>query len=255
MRVLDLFSGIGGFSFGLERAGMQTVAFCEIDPFCRQVLAKHWPGVPIHEDIRALDGRTVAADVVCGGFPCQPFSTAGKRRGKEDDRHLWPEMRRVIAEARPAWVIGENVPGIIRMELDAVLSDLEALGYACRTFVVPAAAVDAPHIRARVWVVARDANRDGESVSAVHAEASRLSCDVADANQPRSQGHGRLRERAGEFSSRKVGRAEPRTWLPEPAVGRVAHGIPRRVDRLRALGNAVVPQIPEMIGRAILEAA
>lgn len=302
LRVLDLFSGIGGFSLGLERAGMRTVAFCEIDPYCRRVLAKHWPGVPIHEDIRALDGRAVAADVVCGGFPCQPFSHAGKRRGAADDRHLWPEMRRVIAEVRPAWVVGENVVGIIGMELDTVLSDLEALGYACRTFVVPAAAVDAPHLRRRVWVVARDANGNGESTLSEHAKASWVSRDVSyavgirpDSRAASADGGEHVPDELGLGASGEEGRenvesgiggggdvgdavrqglqgsgpqsvgangqqsgrptAPASRWLPEPAVGRVAHGIPHGVDRLRALGNAVVPQIPEMIGRAILEAA
>ena len=117
LRVLDLFSGIGGFSLGLERTGgFETVAFCEIDPFCRQVLAKHWPDVPIHEDVRSLNGDAIGpVDVVCGGYPCQPFSLAGKRAGQEDDRHLWPEMYRIMDELRPAWFIGENVAGHVSM--------------------------------------------------------------------------------------------------------------------------------------------
>ena len=156
MRVLDLFSGSGGFAIAAEMAGgFETVAFCEADPACRRVLARHWPGVPIHDDVRNLRGEQVGAvDVVCGGFPCQPFSVAGKRRGSEDDRHLWPEMLRVIEETRPAWVLGENVTGLIGLALDGVLADLEAAGYASRTFVVPACAVDAPHRRDRVWIVA-----------------------------------------------------------------------------------------------------
>jgi len=251
MRVLDLFSGIGGFSLGLERAGMRTVAFCEIDPFCRRVLRKHWPEVPIHEDIRVLNGRTISTDVICGGFPCQPFSHAGKRRGAADHRYLWPEMRRVIAEARPAWVFGENVVGIVRMELDTVLSDLDSLGYACRTFVIPAAAVDAPHIRKRVWVVARHANGNGESIGAVDAEVAGMQGDVADADgQGLEERQGERGDDAAQFSS-FVGGSR---WFAEPGVGRVAYGIPYRMDRLRALGNAVVPQIPEIIGRAITKA-
>ena len=135
LKVLDLFSGIGGFSLGLERAGMETVAFCEIEEYPRKVLAKHWPGVPIHKDIRKLDGTQYrgTVDVICGGFPCQPFSHAGKRGGKDDDRDLWPEMLRVIREVQPTWVIGENVAGFINMELDRTLSDLEDEGYACQT--------------------------------------------------------------------------------------------------------------------------
>ncbi len=156
LRVLDLFSGIGGFSLGLERTGgFETVAFCEIDPFPRKVLAKHWPGVPIFADVRELRGDDVGpVDVICGGYPCQPFSTAGQRRGAEDDRHLWPEFSRLVDELRPAWVIGENVAGHISMGIDDVLSDLETKGYTCRTFVNPAFAVDAPHKRDRCWIVA-----------------------------------------------------------------------------------------------------
>ena len=157
MRVLDLFSGIGGFSLGLERAGMQTVAFCENNDFSRKVLAKHWPGIPIHKSIEELDGRQYrgSIELICGGFPCQPFSVAGQQRGAEDDRALWPEMLRVIREVDPAWVIGENVSGIINMELGNCLSSLEDSGYAVQTFVIPACGVDAPHRRDRVWIIAR----------------------------------------------------------------------------------------------------
>ena len=171
MRVLDLFSGIGGFSLGLESVGMQTVGFCEQDKFCQKVLNKHWPNVPIHEDITKLDGRAYrhTVELVCGGFPCQPFSVAGEQRGAEDDRALWPEMLRVIREVQPTWVIGENVSGIINMELDNVLSDLEAEGYAAQTFVIPACAVDAQHRRDRVWVVAH-ADSDSEPDGSINEE-------------------------------------------------------------------------------------
>lgn len=294
MNVLDLFSGIGGFSLGLERAGMRTVAFCEIEPFCRAVLAKHWPGVPCYDDVRTLTATRLAADgigavdVICGGYPCQPFSHAGKQRGEQDPRHLWPEMRRLVGEVRPAWVVAENVVGHVTLGLDQVLSDLEADGYAGRAIVVPAAAVNAPHIRQRVWIVARDRDRDRKSACSVDAEASRLPGDLPDAAGQRrqedvldvegeeslwtqagfaagvrphvadgagSQGHGGLCERAGERTTRQSGRAVPYEWLPEPNVGRVAHGVPRRVDRLRALGNAVVPQVVQVIGEAILRIA
>ena len=152
----DLFSGIGGFALGLEAAGMNTVAFCEQDTYCQKVLKKHWPKIPIHSDITELNGYEYrgTVDLVCGGFPCQPFSVAGKQLGTEDDRALWPEMLRVICEVAPRWVIGENVSGIIPMELDKVLFDLEGEGYTCWTFVLPACAVDAHHRRDRVWVVA-----------------------------------------------------------------------------------------------------
>ena len=178
MRVLDLFSGIGGFSLGLESLGMETVAFCEMDVFCQKVLKKHWPNVPIHSDIKELDGHEYrgAVELICGGFPCQPFSVAGEQRGAEDDRALWPEMLRVICEVQPTWVIGENVSGIINMELDNVLSDLEAEGYAAQTFVIPACSVDAKHRRDRVWIIA---HADSESGSDVSRHESEL---VADSN-------------------------------------------------------------------------
>lgn len=228
MNVLDLFSGIGGFSLGLERAGMRTVAFCEIEPFPRAVLAKHWPHVPCYHDVHdvtadRLDRDGVGRiDLICGGYPCQPFSHAGKQRGHEDPRHLWPQMRRVVGEVRPAWVLAENVVGHITLGLDQVLADLETDGYAARAIVVPACAKDAPHIRQRVWIMARDLLPDDGLRS--------------------GEGPGPVQR----------GRQEPSRWLPEPRVGRVAHGIPRRMDRLRALGNAVVPQVVEEIGRAIM---
>ena len=192
MNVLDLFSGTGGFSLGLEAAGMQTAAFCEADPDCRELLAHRWPGIPIYDDIRTLTGDQIeqdvgAIDVICGGFPCQPFSVAGKRIGIHDDRHLWPEMLRVIKEVRPSWVIGENVAGIGSMALDAgeivvesrsitrdpdgdhyaavlsrqetmllnaICEDLEAAGYDVQPFDIPACAVGALHRRHRIWIVA-----------------------------------------------------------------------------------------------------
>jgi len=174
LRHLDLFSGIGGFALGLERTGgFRTVGFCDIDPFCRQILRRHWPDVPIFNDVRTLTADAVGpVDIVTGGYPCQPFSLAGQRRGEADDRHLWPEVRRLLAELRPSWFIGENVAGHISMGLDDVLSDLAAEGYAARPFVLPAVAVDAKHRRDRVWIVGhaagegrRSAWRPGETIS------------------------------------------------------------------------------------------
>ncbi len=154
MRVLDLFSGIGGFSLGLERAGMKTVAFCEIDPFCRKVLRKHWPDVPIFEDIKTLRGDEVGCDVITAGFPCQPFSTCGREKGKKDPRHLWPEVIRVISEARPSWAILENVYGFVRLGLDDVQADLEREGYNSRAAVLPSCSTGKNHRRDRVFIVA-----------------------------------------------------------------------------------------------------
>ena len=169
MKVLDLFSGIGGFSLGLERAGMETVAFCEYDEKARLVLNKHWPNVPMYNDVRTLTGEQLEKDgitdigLICGGYPCQPFSVAGKRQGQADDRHLWPEFFRLIQEIRPTWVIAENVAGHINMGLDSVLADLESEGYNVQTFLIPACAVGAVHRRDRVWIVAHSNAKCGAS--------------------------------------------------------------------------------------------
>lgn len=306
MKVLDLFSGIGGFSLGLERAGMETIAFCEIEEFPRRVLRKHWPDVPIFKDVRKLNATDLPErpDVITGGYPCQPFSTAGKRRGKKDDRHLWPEMFRVIRECNPTWVIAENVAGHVSMGLDEVLSDLESENYTCWTFIIPACGVDAPHKRDRVWILAyskyngctatekrrhpgseQTGRPAGDEIDGYGRETF---SPVADAQSIRS-GPGLCQNgaefdrnkpshRCGDVSNTKGklpghglvndvkevrNRSEKgcpgstvqqrKQWPVEPAVGRVVNGIPGRVDRLRGLGNAVVPQIPEIIGRAIME--
>lgn len=209
MRILDLFSGIGGFSLAAHWAGFETAAFCEQDKFCQKVLSKNFPGVPIFDDIKTLKGDQFngSIDIVCGGFPCQPWSTAGKRRGAEDDRHLWPEMLRVVREARPRWVIGENVAGIIRMGLDAVLADLEAEGYTCQSFVIPACAKDAQHRRDRVWIVGysehngrassevggsghtRNDHSQTRQIEVEQSERSGLSPAFTNTTGKRSQGH------------------------------------------------------------------
>ena len=262
IRVLDLFSGIGGFSLGLEWAGpFRTVAFCEQDKFCQKVLAKHWPDVPCHDDIRTLKGSDVGpVELICGGYPCQPFSHAGKREGTDDDRHLWPEMYRLVAAVRPRWVIAENVAGHVNMGLDSVLSDLEGEGYTCWPLIIPACAVDAPHRRDRVWIVANAAVAGGETCGGHGVGVGHGSCgDEGQLEGSRRQEHvpdaditGRSEQR-GAKSARTEQPAAQRgsRWLPEPDVGRVAHGIPRRVDRLRGLGNSVVPQVVAEIGKAI----
>ena len=262
MNVLDLFSGIGGFSLGLERAGFKTIAFCEIDPFCRKVLNKHWPDVPIYEDIRELDGNEITADVITGGYPCQPFSQAGKRRGEEDDRHLWPEMYRLIKIVRPRWVIAENVAGHISMGLDTVLSDLEAEDYTCWTFVIPACAIDAKHRRDRVWIVGYSKNmqRNGEHDNATESKRQiskfrAASSEKVISNTANNGSHRKKRDEAEQGGNQSIDRLfiGRNTWATEPNVGRVAHGVSNRVDRLKSLGNAAIPQIPEIIGRAIME--
>lgn len=262
--MLDLFSGIGGFSLGLSWAGeFETSAFCEIDPYCQKVLRKHWPDVPIYDDIKALTNERLRADgivgidVVTGGFPCQGFSFAGKRRGKEDDRYLWPEMLRVIAEVKPAWVIGENVPGIISLALDTVLSDLEGQGYTCQTFVIPACGVDAPHKRNRVWVIAHD-NCYRRRIQQESWSQCQSQTDTYYNGQEEPMGNANSQRcEESNFSSLQTGRIRIESSFRreiESRICRVSHGIPNRMDRIRALGNAVVPQIPMMLGHFILRA-
>lgn len=291
LRVLDLFSGIGGFSLGLERTGgFETVAFCEIEPFPRRVLAKHWPDVPCYDDVRTLTAERLAADgiavdVICGGFPCQDLSRAGQLEGLAGARSgLWSEMARLVGELRPAFLIVENVTNLLAGERGAwfgkVLGDLAALGYDAEWHCIPAGAVGAPHIRDRVWVVAYpnqdDDQRDeihsgvrgGESSRQDQAEGSdgqryrgrpcygREAALLADANQARRShlSWGETLAQCGWVGT--IG--DTSRWEPEPDVGCVVDGLSRDLARWRkasveALGNAVVPQIPEMIGRAILE--
>lgn len=251
LRVLDLFSGIGGFSLGLERAGMRTVAFCEVNTFCRKVLGRHWPGVPIHDDIRTLRGDAYGPiDVVCGGFPCQPFSSAGKRTGKEDDRYLWPEMLRVIREAKPRWVIGENVTHIDRVALEDVLSDLEGSGYeVAPPLEIPACAIGQDHWRARIWICGY-AHRDGEPGLPFNAEAPWLQALQADSDD----GHPEMGwDVAGAWGVEELDAQNADGRPEDPALGMgTDDGLPDRMDRLRALGNSVHPEIPYRIGRAIV---
>jgi DNA (cytosine-5)-methyltransferase 1 len=280
MKVLDLFSGIGGFSLGLERAGMETVAFCEFDKKAQLVLKKHWPDVPIYDDVRKLNGRQFEGQsigIICGGFPCQPFSQAGKRRGEEDDRHLWPEYFRIIQEIRPRWVIGENVAGLINMGLDQVLADLEGENYSCQTVSIPACAINAPHRRDRLWILAqsssdgldtqefRELREDNKKASTRESHAAKtrrhrtLGKNVAYAMQDGLQGSQVSRSDGKDWAQSNdqlaTGCGDASGWFLQarPEMGRVSDGVPRRVDRLKQLGNAVVPQIVEIIGRAIMK--
>jgi len=264
MKVLDLFSGIGGFSLGLERAGMETVAFCEYDEKCRQVLQKHWPDIPQYNDVRTLTGEQlerdgITVDLICGGYPCQPFSVAGKREGQADDRHLWPELFRLVQEIRPTWILCENVAGHISMGLDSVLADLESEAYQCQTLLIPACGVGAYHRRYRVWIIAHSdelANGQQHINAATWNDSQRENNDVANTNSKRRRG-GKAGEQDAEYVGQSPGDKIRREWKfkgwdVEPSVGRVANGVPDRLDRLKQLGNAVVPQIPEIIGRAIM---
>ena len=413
LKILDLFSGLGGFSLGLERTGRyKTVAFCEIDKYCTLLLQKHWKGIKVYNDVKKITKEGFEADgiespdIITGGFPCQPFSVAGKQKGTSDDRHLWPEMFRIIKAFKPRFVIGENVPGIVNIQdgvvFETVCTDLESQGYEVQPFNIPAAAVGAPHQRKRIWIIAtladsvsnderreisrsyeekgrvqeehrskdsasgifsgtseirksnngyeamensgrtlqqgssiREKNedevgkenanqhqrsssssesnvadtdtrlsdgqkkelqsrgqasissREGENVANAksissdgreigqHSEESRekrkigievggVSSDrqkLANTDSERLEGLGQSRSQFNETSS-STSRSEERQgqvgqgwWEFEPNVGRVAHGVPGRVHRLKALGNSIVPQIAEEIGRAIIKAS
>lgn len=353
MNHLDLFSGIGGFALAAEWCGITTIGFSEIDPYASEVLRKHWPSIKNYGDIRTITRTTIPhqVDLITGGFPCQPFSTAGKQRGRDDPRDLWPEMFRVIKEFRPRWVIGENVAGFIKMELDRTLTDLENEGYTVRAFIIPACAVGAPHRRDRVWIVAHagrgDSGRAEEpkessnnftrcgSETATHTEHARFnateeSAGVAqgnDANPPWAQTIEQLARRAGastiaHTTSEQVhplsksgilaqhcddhlpaanahggrsqeqqlsaernqqcdqpatdaqgaglpgshnGSGEEQLWRGYPRdhwrntnwleaatlLCRVGNGVPNRTHRIKALGNAIVPQVAYEIIHAI----
>ena len=214
LRMLDLFSGIGGFSYAGEKlvGGYETVAFCEYDKHAQKVLRKHWPDTEIIDDVRELANDAErfrgSVDIICGGYPCQPFSAAGKRRGDKDDRHLWPEMLRIIQVVRPTWVIGENVAGHISMGLDEVLSDLEAEGYQARCFVIPAVAADAYHRRDRCWIVGYS-KHDGSSASGDISKLQREFDRQAKKTQ-QSEGSGARAGAMGNAERKQLGAAETR---------------------------------------------
>lgn len=367
MEFISLYSGIGGIELGFERAGMRCVAQVEKDPYCNQVLAKHWPDIPRFENDEEVGAHNLpAAQLITGGFPCQPFSTAGEQRGEADPRNRWPQMRRIVAECHPDWVVAENVTGIIGLYLDTVLDDLEAEGYEVGAFVFPVASLGAPHLRHRVWILAHTksrgfgwrrnqqgsegkvqfgANADGRGSESARADSDGghdtghssiraggtfaelrsgrgTNKDLADADRQRLEGrlpstrkgavfiagdkdgggvairntsseglsdwpslaleefsplaqlerpdsgdqrnipdaaglrcnYGRHTERQrvqrAHETRDETGRQSP--WPPEPRVGRVAHGVSRRVDRLRGLGNAVSPAQSYHIGRLIM---
>jgi DNA (cytosine-5)-methyltransferase 1 len=254
LRVLDLFSGIGGFSLGLERAGMKTVAFCEIDPFCRRVLNKHWPDVPIYEDVKTLTAERlraagIAVDVICGGFPCQDISEAGERAGLDgEESRLWFEYSRLIGEIRPRYVFVENVAALLGRGLSTVLGDLAALGFDAEWHCIPACAVGAPHERDRIWIVAYPSGigcgprrpwRLADGLSWI-SDAPRW--DPTDTNRQPAIGSA-------------VSWSQHSAWPDEPALLGMDDGVPDRMDRVRVLGNAVVPGIPEATAKAALIAA
>ena len=300
-RLLDLFSGIGGFSLGLERSGgFKTVAFCEVEPFCTKILNKHWPEVPVYGDVRELTAERLASDgigvdAICGGFPCQDISTAGKGAGIEGERSgLWSEYARLIGELRPRYVFVENVAALLGRGMDRVLGDLAALGYDAEWHCIPASAIGAPHRRDRIWIMAHPSGerraeareyqraRSKERITRRSEVMANAGCShgnrweniqkssmgdatqwskatthveqcgqmVADADSAQRQGScisSRILEEYADTCSASW-------WSSEPDVGRVANGVSDWSHRLKALGNAVVPQIPELLGRAVLSA-
>jgi DNA (cytosine-5)-methyltransferase 1 len=237
----SLFCGIGGFDLGLERAGMQCAWQVEIDPYAQKVLAKHWPDVRRHADVCTFppEEGDWEVDVICGGFPCQDISYAGKGAGLAGARSgLWYEFARIIGQLRPRYVIVENVSALLTRGMGEVLGTLASLGYDAEWHVIPASAVGAPHRRDRIWIVAYVPDANGGRFNR---------CKERD-----------IIQKAGKRTSRRdnadgLALDKRRAWVCEPAIRRVAHGVPARVDRLRCLGNAVVPQVVELIGRAIME--
>ena len=237
----SLFSGVGGIDLAAEWAGFHTVGQCEFADYPTKVLEKHWPDVPRWRDVRDVTVESVRKrgigeiTLLSGGFPCQPFSSNGKQRGKLDERYLWPEMLRVITELRPAWVLGENVAGFIHLALDECLAGLESQGYACQSFSIPACGINAPHRRDRIFIVARDSycsigRKIAEIPQGENSEPAGIcGYDVC-----------RIPTWAGGRSGK------PTSFIPpsevEPGIYRMADGIPKRLDRLKCLGNAVVPQ-------------
>jgi DNA (cytosine-5)-methyltransferase 1 len=307
LTVGSLFSGIGGLDLGLERAGMKVIWQSEIDPYCNKVLKKHWPEVPNYGNIKEIEWATIPRpDVICGGYPCQPFSTAGKRRGTDDPRHLWPWVRTAISELQPRYAILENVRGHLSMGGLQVIGELAEIGYNSEWRIVSAAGLGAPHRRDRLIIVAYPNDTRGRTPErGINIVGSQEVQERQNVSQFGVSGHGtHLADTASEGLERAIGqvvkghgnrftngRAEMadtdskqlgqrgqsqhvgqtravwqhngtgqagydgwQWWQVEPDVGRVANGVSARVDRLRGLGNAVVPQVAEYIGRLVMAA-
>jgi DNA (cytosine-5)-methyltransferase 1 len=300
LKLLDLFSGIGGFSLGLESTGgFKTIGFVEKDKFCQKVLKKHWSNINIEEDIRNVKGEKYAADIITGGFPCQPFSVAGKRKSTADDRYLWDEMLRVIREVKPRWVIGENVEGLINinngMVLRQVQTDLEEQGFQVQCIVIPASGIGAWHQRKRIWIVANsDSNRYSNKIREGFTKEERLpvsdrqkdsttrkfirASDVWQTNKeyvPNSNARLSTRENqeiqtggnttingsqdvSNSDSIRHGGWSSETWWETQSELCGVPNGVSYELDkdrsnRIKALGNSIVPQIVREIGLTILE--
>ena len=249
----SLFSGIGGMDLGLEWAGMTCKWQNDTDDYCLEVLNKIWPDVPKYGDVRDVGRHNLApVDLIAGGFPCQPYSVAGKRLGKEDPRWLWPEMARIIGEMRPSWVVAENPSGISAI-LDSIIDDLEAIDYKAIPIEVPAAAFGAWHLRYRTFIIAHTDGQRQPNGQRRAGQTKSMGREIASANIDD------LRElQPQRIKQTKRERIGYDCWEVEPNLVRVVHGISRRMDKLTrkrvaALGNAVVPQVAEWIGRRIIE--
>ena len=304
LKLLDLFSGIGGFSYGLEQTqGFETIAFCEKDAFCQKVLQKHWNNIKIYDDIRDIKGSTIKADIVTGGFPCQPFSVAGKQRGTDDDRYLWDETLRVVAETKPKWFIGENVDGLVNISegkvLQQIQKDLEAESFQVQCLVIPASGIGAWHQRKRVWIIGySDSNANAKekqssngaenSFSKEHrSKDSSIQFSGGTTNNSLSnsnswmRGRRRTIEQSGENGQRRIysskeeqARNDIRSktigcdaisgetkswWQTQSKLCGVPNGISYELDkdrtnRIKSLGNSIVPEIVKELGLAILAA-
>jgi len=289
LKLLDLFSGIGGFSLGLESTGyFETIGFVEKDEFCQKVLKKNFNNIPIESEVRDVKGDRYAADIITGGFPCQPFSVAGKRKGTDDDRYLWDETIRVIRECKPRWFIGENVEGIINIQEGVVLrqvcDDLEKEGFKVQCLVIPASGIGAWHQRKRVWILAYSEHngshrsKRNETIESSNEQEKRLSVrDDQDVTNSDSIRHRRWssegctnerwsflsREQEGRKMGSKTSRCSSKKqetwWQTESRVCGVPDGVSYELDkgrsnRIKALGNSIVPQIAYEIGKAIVDA-
>lgn len=228
----SLFSGIGGLDLGLERAGMNVIWQSEIDPYACRVLAKHWPTIPNHGDIKTIDWAQIERpNIICGGYPCQPFSVAGKRAGTEDPRHLWPWVREAISHLRPDFAILENVRGHLSMGLATVLGEMSEIGYDAEWEIISASSLGASHRRERLFILAYPSLPDMEKSKVVASE-----------------------KRLPKQSRRNAARSRMAEWpADEPNLVGMAYGVSEWVDRSRSLGNAVVPQVAEFVGRRVME--
>ena len=274
LKLLDLFSGIGGFSLGLESTGyFETIAFVEKDKFCQQVLQKNFKDIPIESEVRDVKGDRYAADIVCGGFPCQPFSVAGKRKGTDDDRYLWDETIRIVRECKPRWFIGENVEGIINIQegmvLRQVCDDLEKEGFEVQCLVIPASGIGAWHQRKRVWILAYSNNngsyrqKRNETIESSNQSKEWLFIRD-DQDVPNTNARLSFREneevQARRDATNSICKSRKQTWWQtQSSLCGVPNGVSYELDkdranRIKSLGNSIVPLIARELGLAIIKA-